>query len=201
MNSSTRTPIVFIQEFHLGHDTLNQKLEENVLEEMNRKKDQVQHSNIGGWQSERDLHARLQDGTPLSLHLLKLFESFSAPMMEYINGCCARCNINPSSSYDWDYTGAWFNVATRGGYNAPHTHPFSEISGSYYIRTEEPSAEYPFSGRIDFYYENGDNHFFPKPGTLLLFPSTMLHFVHPYYGSGNRISLSFNVNRIRVLNP
>ena len=158
-----------------------------------------QHSNIGGWQSERDLHSKLGNGTPLSALLLKLFASFSPPIMQYINDCCAQFNVKRSSSYDWNYTGAWFNVATRGSYNAPHRHPLSEVSGAYYIRTEEPSAEYPFSGRIDFIYAYGEKPFFPKPGTLILFPSNTLHFVHPYYGSGYRICLSFNLNNIKPL--
>jgi uncharacterized protein (TIGR02466 family) len=193
--------IVLIQEFQLGHEALNQELEKYALEEMNRKDSakKDQHSNIGGWQSERDLHTKLGTSTPYDLALLKLFESFSSPMTQYINACCVKCNIKPSTSYDWNYTGAWFNVAARGGYNAPHTHPLSEISGAYYIRTEDPPPDYPFSGRIDFYYETGQNHFFPKPGTLILFPGTMLHFVHPYYGSGHRISLSFNLNNVHVL--
>lgn len=196
------TPIVLIKEFQLGNETLNQQLEKTVAEEMNRKDlKKEQHSNIGGWQSERDLHAKLGNGTKLSNSLLKLFESFSSPMMHYINECCLEWKIQPSASYDWDYTGAWFNVANRGGYNAPHTHPLSAISGAYYIRTEEPPEGYPFSGRIDFYYERGEKYYFPKAGTLILFPSTMLHFVHPYYGSGPRICLSFNANNIHGIEP
>ena len=197
MNDS-QIPIVLIKEFHLGHDALNQELEKIVVEQMNRKdQKKEQHSNIGGWQSERDLHAKLGEGTPYANALLKLFASFSSPMMEYINECCAKWNIKKSSSYDWNYTGAWFNVAARGGYNAPHTHPLSAISGAYYVSAEDPPEEYPFSGRIDFYYGTGEKTFFPKPGTLILFPGTMLHFVHPYYGKGKRICLSFNANNIQ----
>ena len=202
MGVSSWNSINHLHEFSLGNEKLNQQLEELVHEMMNQKNSvKEQHSNIGGWQSERDLHAKLGIDTPSSLILLKLFESFSSPIMQYLNACCEICNTKPNTSYDWNYTGAWFNVATRGGYNAPHTHPLSEISGAYYIRTEEPPAEYPFSGRVDFFYKNGSDHFFPKPGTLILFPGNMLHFVHPYYGSNPRISLSFNINKVRVLQP
>lgn len=166
-------PIVLIKEFHLSHEKLNRDLEKCVAEEMARKDvKKEQHSNIGGWQSERDLHAKLGNGTPMSNALLKLFASFSAPMTEYINQCCIEWKVPQSPAYDWDYTGVWFNVAARGGYNAPHTHPLSAISGAYYVRTEDPPAGYPFSGRIDFYYQGGDKNFFPKAGDLILFPST-----------------------------
>lgn len=193
-------PSILLKEYQLGNEALNEELEKFVVEQMARKdQKKEQHSNIGGWQSERDLHAKLGVGTPYSNALLKLFSSFSAPMMDYINSCCSKWNVKPSKSYDWDYTDAWFNVSARGGYNAPHTHPLSAISGAYYIRTEEPPAGYPFSGRIDFYNENGEQYYFPKAGTLILFPGTMLHFVHPYYGTGHRICLSFNANNIRGL--
>lgn len=197
------TFIDLVKEFQLGNEKLNQELQAHVLEEMNKKENfskKEQHSNIGGWQSERDLHAKLGDGTPSSRLLLQLFSSFSAPMTQFINECALKCNIKPSKSYDWNYTGSWYNVAIRGGYNAPHTHPLSQVSGAYYIRTEDPPPEYPFSGRIDF-YDKEEHHFFPKAGTLILFPSNTLHFVHPYYGLEPRICLSFNLNNIHVLEP
>lgn len=199
MSDNDEMPLVLIEDFQLGHEKLNQQLEAYVYEDMKQKEElrkNEQRSNIGGWQSERDLHTKLSQETPVGVLLLKLFDSFSNPITQYIKDTCAQANIKPSSRYDWNYTGAWFNVSTKGSYNAPHTHPFSQISAAYYIRTEDPTPEYPFSGRIDFIYENREKHFFPKPGTLILFPGNLLHFVHPYYGSGYRISLSFNLNNI-----
>ena len=128
-----------------------------------------------------------------------MLELFSEPIMQFIDACHERFHVEPQFTYDWDYAGAWFNVAFRGSYNAPHTHPDCQISGAYYIRTEQPSKEYPFSGRTDFIHENMQYGFFPKPGTLLLFPSDMLHWVHPYYGSDIRICLSFNAKNVRPL--
>jgi hypothetical protein len=195
--SANIQPLILIKEYQVGNEALNHQLEKLVEEQMAQKKNPDQHSNIGGWQSDRDLHVRLHEGTPSSDALLELFANFAAPIIDFINGCCAVWGTQPSPNYTWDYAGSWFNVAVPGGYNAPHTHPLSAVSGAYYIRTEEPPKEYPFSGRIDFYYPNGEQFFFPKPGTLILFPGNMLHFVHPYYGKEKRISLSFNVNKIR----
>jgi len=195
------SPIMSIQEFNLGNAEINKKLEKFVLEDMQKHKGitKEQHSNIGGWQSERDLHAKLGDGTPYHSELLRLFASFSSPITQFINKCCVQCNVKPNATYDWDYSDAWFNVAAQGGYNAPHAHPLSEISGAYYVRTTEPPEGYPFSGRIDFYYQDKNTHFFPKPGTLILFPGDMLHFVHPYYGAGHRICLSFNIKNVHIV--
>ena len=33
----------------------------------------------------------------------------------------------------------------------------------------------------------------PEPGMMLLFPAWMPHMVHPFYGLGERIAISFNV--------
>lgn len=195
--SEKMSPFQLIQKFPLDNQLLNQQLVDYVEKEMERTKGQKkeQHSNIGGWQSARDLHAQLAKDPSGGL-LRELFQSFSAPIMQYIHSCHAIFDVPPASQYDWSYTGAWFNVAVRGGYNAPHTHPLSQLSAAYYIRTEDPPPDYPFSGRIDFIHENISYPFFPKAGELILFPGSMLHFVHPYYGNTLRICLSFNATNI-----
>jgi hypothetical protein len=33
----------------------------------------------------------------------------------------------------------------------------------------------------------------PIPGVMVLFPSWLQHFVHPFFGKGERISIAFNV--------
>lgn len=201
MANKQLSPLELIREFHLKNDEINRKLEEYVYNQINQSeslKERQLHSNIGGWHSDRNLHANLGDGSELSHQLILLLDSFSDPINEYINSLHDRFDVKPSPSYLWDYTGTWFNVAYKGSYNSPHVHPSSQISAAYYIRTEPPTAESPFSGRIDFIHDNIQYGFFPTPGTLILFPGEMLHWVHPYYGSGYRICFSFNSNNIRM---
>ncbi|MBT5648726.1 MAG: hypothetical protein HOJ41_12770, partial [Rhodospirillaceae bacterium] len=33
----------------------------------------------------------------------------------------------------------------------------------------------------------------PEPGKMILFPSWMEHAVHPFYGTGQRISIAANI--------
>jgi hypothetical protein len=33
----------------------------------------------------------------------------------------------------------------------------------------------------------------PMPGLMVMFPSWLKHMVHPFHGSGERISISFNI--------
>lgn len=188
-----------IQESQLDLPAVNEQLVEHVRQEIEKAGlgAHTRHSNIGGWHSERNLDAKLGDGSPLSAQLIQVFSGFSAPITEYINHVGpAKFNVQ-EGNYDWNYAGAWFNVAFNGSYNAPHTHPGCQISGAYYIRTEEPSKDAPMSGRIDFIVDNVQYSSFPKAGTLFLFPSEMLHWVHPYHGSDIRICLSFNAKNIR----
>jgi len=188
-----------IYEFHLGLEETNRHLEEYVRNEIAKVHTlglEEKHSNIGGWHSERNLHTRLGEHTAYTDHLLRLFAAFENPMNEYIKNCHEKFGVRPLNSYHFDYTASWFNVAFGGSYNAPHIHPLSQISAAYYVRTEEPTKEYPFSGRIDLIENNTQYPFSPKSGTLLLFPSDMLHWVHPYHGSDIRICLSFNAGNI-----
>lgn len=188
-----------IHEYHLEHEILNKTIEEHVQEEIKRTTGldyNAKHSNIGGWHSERNLDAKLGDNSASSALLLQLLASFSPCITQYIHANFEKFNTEPKEIYEWYYAGAWYNVAFGGSYNAPHVHPDCQISGAYYVRTEEPTKEHPLSGRIDFIDKNVQYGFFPTPGTLLLFPSDMLHWVHPYYGSKLRICLSFNIKNI-----
>ena len=198
INQTLLNPL--IHQYDLGNESLNQKLENHVRQEIAKTKGldtEKKHSNIGGWHSERDLDLKLGDHSLGSGYLLKLFDSFSPAITQYIQAHTEKFHTTQKKAYEWNYAGAWYNVAFGGSYNAPHIHPYCQISGAYYIRTEEPSKTHPLSGRIDFIDETIQYGFFPKAGTLFLFPSDMLHFVHPYHGSDLRICLSFNLKNIR----
>lgn len=198
-----KTDYPLLYEFHLGLDDLNKQLEEYVQREVQKASTlQEDHSNYGGWHSDRNLDLHLDDGSKRSGLLIPLFLALSDAMKTYIRECHTKFKVEVKPEYDWNYTGAWFNVAfpKSGNYNSPHVHAQSnnQISGAYYIQTETPSSEHPLSGRIDFIDKQNKSQygFFPKPGTLFLFPSDLLHWVHPYYGDKIRICFSFNVKGV-----
>jgi hypothetical protein len=101
----------------------------------------------------------------------------------------------------------WINVNGPGDYNMPHYHPGNTWSGVYYIRTGSDVPNRPTSGRIEFIdprtrcdalgpkdglRHSGSIWISPVDGMLLIFPSYLEHYVHPYQGSGERITLAFN---------
>jgi len=111
----------------------------------------------------------------------------------------------------WSLFG-WYNVNRLGDHHAPHTHPKSYLSGTYYVRlppsaagTDDPLAR---PACISFYDpRNGasmisvgtepdarsSHTVLPVPGNLLLWPSPVQHGVHPNLTDELRITISFNL--------
>ena len=111
---------------------------------------------------------------------------------------------------------SWYNINRRGDHHAPHTHPRSYLSGTYYVQVPAPPAvlDDPRAqpACISFYdprtganmvaagteYDAKPSHVVrPAAGTLLLWPSPVQHYVHPNLSDERLISISFNV----ILSP
>jgi uncharacterized protein (TIGR02466 family) len=101
----------------------------------------------------------------------------------------------------------WANLNRKGDYNTVHNHPNALWSGVYYVDPGDNSGVGPLSGAIDFLDPRGGadmvtirgnpagmvNRHHPEPGLLLIFPGWLQHFVHPFQGEGERITIAFNV--------
>lgn len=100
------------------------------------------------------------------------------------------------------FSGAWSVRLTGGGHHANHTHPQGWLSSALYIALpEETQQDADESGWLAL----GENPEFapglppirtiqPKPGQLVLFPSTMWHGTRSF-GSGERLTVAFDVKR------
>jgi uncharacterized protein (TIGR02466 family) len=103
---------------------------------------------------------------------------------------------------------AWANINKKGDYNVVHTHPNCMWSGVYYVQRGEPDKSIPYSGLLELLdpreaanyiqirHSVFDGREFVEniPGRMLLWPSWVKHWVHPFQGEGDRISIAFNVN-------
>jgi uncharacterized protein (TIGR02466 family) len=84
------------------------------------------------------------------------------------------------------------------------------VSGVYYIKQPDKTAD-P-SGMIELINSRFDHHIYseiggqafapstkmrPPVGSMLVFPSTLLHFVYPNEAEEERISLAWNLRFIR----
>lgn len=99
----------------------------------------------------------------------------------------------------------WINVMEKGAIHAPHIHPHSVISGTYYvtvppksgaIRFEDPRLPMMMAAPPRKSNARADNRSFvdvePKAGMLLLWESWLRHGVEANRARGKRISVSFN---------
>jgi uncharacterized protein (TIGR02466 family) len=103
---------------------------------------------------------------------------------------------------------SWANVNRDGSYNVIHNHPGNHWSGVYYVSIGEPDPSVEWNGAIEFYDPRGSatampvpgfnfgfsNAVTPEPGMMIVFPSWLMHAVHPYRGPGVRISIALNAS-------
>jgi hypothetical protein len=104
-------------------------------------------------------------------------------------------------------TDLWANVMDPGDYSYPHCHYDSQASLVYYLDPGESDPKEKLAGRFHFsdpripfccstHPERPTRGLLPdiRPGTLLMFPSEFIHFVHPYRGTRPRITLAWNIS-------
>jgi uncharacterized protein (TIGR02466 family) len=106
---------------------------------------------------------------------------------------------------------AWANVNRSGHYNTAHVHPGSHWSVVYYVAVgiEEPGHAFngllelkdprpaAVFGRLPKFMFGRDLTIRPQPGMLVVFPAWVEHWVHPFFGSGERISIAVNIDVTR----
>lgn len=185
-------------------EALNRELKAQILE-AERKSGGRAKSVIGGWSSERTLL-----GWPGEA--IRTFEA----RIKAVAGAMIRATAVSDEALETSFTiHAWANVLRDGGYHSVHSHPGSLWSGVYYVDVGELTGDLPGNGHIEFIdprsATGGMNYpgcvlqsriFMPtEPGTMILFPGWLKHMVHPYRGTGERISISFNLIPIRNSGP
>jgi hypothetical protein len=102
---------------------------------------------------------------------------------------------------------AWANVYRKGDYIVPHSHTRSTFSLVYFLEDGDSDPDDANAGRFCFVdprlpdcclVEDArmTNPLMPmtRPGTMLLFPSHLVHSVNPYGGERPRITASWNIN-------
>lgn len=153
-------------------------------------------SNVGGWQSGHDL---MSWGDPRLAELGQCInEAFGAAMEAEIGTRAFTCKLAVT---------AWANVNGSGDYNRHHTHANNHWSGVYYVDLGQPDPGVIPNGAIEFLDPRPAVGVYDLPGVqsvstwtiqpaageMLLFPSWLRHGVLPFRGSGERISIAFNL--------
>src|SRR5689334_20834567 len=171
-------------------DAMNQELRALILAE-ETKQASLGRSNIGGWHSRPDFLKRSEPTvgaltTWITWAVSKMVAATAGP--DVFKG-----NLSLS---------AWAAICRAGAYHAPHSHPDSAWSGVYYVDAGTGNPEYPLSGVLEFLDPRagaeavtapGDPYgeqvrVRPEAGLLVVFPSWLFHWVHPYVGQTPRIA-------------
>lgn len=152
-------------------------------------------SNIGGWHSSPDFLNR-----PIPA-VSALTSWLNWALRQMINATAGENAFKGKLS-----ASAWATICRAGAYHAPHSHPDSAWSGVYYVDAGTDSPDQPLSGVLEFLDPRagveavtapGDPYgepyrVRPQAGLLVIFPSWLYHWVHPYTGQTPRIAVSFN---------
>ena len=176
-------------------DELNGYLRDVVLSwERAAVKSTREYSNVGGWHSPADLQESWDPDIRLVL------ERCRELAVEATNSLLTPSEKSRGFRYALS---AWVNVSRQGNYNVPHVH-MSTWSAVYYVSVPTIEDESPVAGGLELLDPRPatamidmPGRFFatrhlikPQPGLMVLFPASLMHMVHPFHGSGERISIA-----------
>ena len=175
-------------------EMMNQQLQALVLAEEARY-GSVGRSNIGGWHSRTDF----LDYPDPAVAALTTWITWAVTQM--IDATAGRGSFKGTMSLS-----GWATICRAGAYHAPHSHPDSAWSGVYYVDAGTNETGRSLAGVLEFLDPRagveavtapGDPYgepvrVRPEAGLIVIFPSWLYHWVHPYTGHTPRIAVSFN---------
>ena len=137
--------------------------------------------------------------TAQTLHQLPVFEALSAG---FLKACDTVLEHMAVIHRGFEITGCWANVAPPGSLHTPHVHPNNYLSGVYYVVAPDGADEIAFhddaitgirpNTRQLNAFNSPEAVLKIKPGTLVIFSSTLMHSVPVNRASSERMSISFN---------
>jgi len=156
-------------------------------------------SNAGGWQSRGNLLMRPEPA------IVQLKEMMERVIFDLLGSIVRKDSGERTFTLLFD---SWANVCRNGNYNIVHTHPNAMWSIVYYVQSGQTDETVPYSGLLELLDPREASNFIQVsntvldarmfienyPGRMVVFPSWMKHMVHPFVGSGTRISIACNVN-------
>lgn len=175
-----------------------EKLNKALLKEIAKRRAAdggIKKSNRKGWHSASDLFERKEPAqAALAQQLLRMIAQSTrqvAPEADFTNLELVA--------------DGWINVNPTGGYNSPHDHVGAFWSGCYYAQVPDdvegqggaieflsPHKPLPGKALIKGPITADKVSIRPKAGTVLIFPASMVHWVHPNDSAQDRVTIAFN---------
>ncbi len=158
----------------------------------------AQRSNIGSWDSQKDLLEWPYDETRELKR--RIVESVKEATLSTTKG---KYDPDPAEML----AHAWANVSRADSYRKIHNHESCTWSGVYYVKSRLVKEKSKSSGNIEFLdprmlcisTELPSSNFggrvkvTPKAGRMVLFPNWLHHYVNPVEDNSLRICVAFNV--------
>ncbi len=185
---------LLIQDSLPSHEENNEKLKEVILERNKNIKNMTNN-----YREHNFLRLENENVSWLTRNITTVVEKY-----------IIESKIKRSFTYNLD---GWANVNVRGDYHVPHTHPFSWLSGVYYV--DVPIQDKLEQNRLDIgpahisffdprgsanmiaiqgdLYHRDEHRVLPQSGDIFIFPSFLQHMAHPNMSDKQRISISFNI--------
>jgi uncharacterized protein (TIGR02466 family) len=177
-------------------------LNRDLLAEIARRRSAEQgvaKSNKRGWHSDPDLFARTEPAQA------KLAGVLAQMLLQATRQAAPEANLAGMEMFPE----GWVNVNQPGAYNAPHDHLGAFWSGCYYVSVPEaggaieflsPHKPLPAVGGFRAPITADKLSLRPQPGTVLIFPATLVHWVQPNDSKQERVTIAFN-GRLRPKAP
>ena len=190
------TPLFHSPLLQFKHDNA-EELNKRLLSEakaMRQASSGVNKSNQRGWHSETDLFRREEPG----------MKELCRFIVQAVQAAEQKVSTQDSIPTQLQVMG-WINVNGTGAFNTPHAHEGFRWSGCYYVN--QPEVDEGRSGYIEFLdprsgiqgwpvkgasFGNTKVALRPSAGSLLLFPSYLVHWVYPNEEEDERVSIAFN---------
>jgi uncharacterized protein (TIGR02466 family) len=163
-------------------------------------------SNVGGWQSLTDFLDWPEPAiAQYKAEMDRVIQTISV-MPALVEGHPP----DPKSRVNYTAYG-WANVNQNGHYNTLHVHTACDWSVVYYVSPGSPTPDTATNGRLEFrdprplatysripgFTSGQPMRLKPQAGLMVAFPAWIEHWVHPFFGEGNRISIAANVTMNR----
>jgi uncharacterized protein (TIGR02466 family) len=184
-------------------EAVNEELALRLVEE-SQSTDGLHQSNIGGWHSPPDLSQRPEPCYK------RVIQEVVDRVGHTFGETCAAAGIQLAPSLYRYAVHAWAMVMRDGDYTILHDHAEAHWSLAYYVDAGDSDAErYPNSGDLSFVDPGRGSttipgaNLFPstftvkaRTGAMVIFPSWLQHYVHPYRGTRPRVCISCNVKMV-----
>ena len=132
-----------------------------------------------------------------------VFAALDTPVSAYVNAMNGQTDpmSRRRTTAGWEMSGAWSIRLRQGGRHTDHIHPRGWVSSALHIVLPTLTPDAPRAGwlrfgavRLGVGLDLPAEHWVePRPGRVVLFPSWLWHGTEPFTGSGDRLTIAFDV--------